>query len=80
MVAEPPKAIVKRRVGRVFKIRTGRGFSHAELKDVGISIGEARRLRLKVDERRSSKHEENIERLNRWLKEVQNIKHAPSSR
>lgn len=52
-------------------IREGRGFSIEELKELGLNIGEARRLGIPVDERRSTSYEENIERLKNWIAEAE---------
>ncbi|MEM4699500.1 MAG: ribosomal protein L13e [Candidatus Nezhaarchaeales archaeon] len=73
--ARLPKAVVKtpRNVSRglfVARTRRGRGFSLSELKEVNLSAKEARRLGLYVDERRRSKHPENVEALKRLLSEV----------
>jgi large subunit ribosomal protein L13e len=53
------QAIVKRKR----RIRPGRGFSRAELKEVNLSVREALKLGIPVDVRRSTKHDENIEIL-----------------
>jgi len=50
------------------KKRKGRGFSLAELKEAGISLQEAKKLRIYVDKRRKSVHEENVE----YLKKLKN--------
>ncbi|RJX16387.1 50S ribosomal protein L13e [Candidatus Bathyarchaeota archaeon] len=67
---ETPKALVFKKAGVTYKIRVGRGFSKEELKEVGLSVKDARKLGLYVDERRSSKHEENIQMLKEWLKKL----------
>jgi len=58
------RAIVKRRR----RIRTGRGFSRGELRDVNLSVKEALRLGIPVDIRRSTRHGENIDILKSFLK------------
>jgi len=68
MVVEPLKAVVKRRSVTAIRTSMGRGLSRAELKDVGMFVGEARKLGLMVDERRSLKHEENVGMLKEWLR------------
>ncbi len=45
------------------KIRAGRGFSIEELKQAGITLAEARKLKIPVDKRRKTAHEWNIEEL-----------------
>lgn len=51
------------------KQRCGRGFSRDELKEAGSNVNEAHRLGLLVDQRRKTKHEENVEALKTFLKE-----------
>ncbi|MCK4933151.1 ribosomal protein L13e [Candidatus Bathyarchaeota archaeon] len=48
--------------------RRGRGFSRKELKKVGISQKQALQLRLPIDLRRRSVHEENVKLLKQQLK------------
>lgn len=72
---QPPKAAVKtpRNISRglaVPRLRQGRGFSLSELKEVNLSVREARKLGLYVDERRRSRHPENVEALKRLLSEI----------
>jgi len=67
---EKPRPIVKRRHGTVIKTKTGRGFSKKELREAGISLREARKLGLYVDERRSSSRPENVEALKAFLREL----------
>ncbi|MGQ9478656.1 MAG: ribosomal protein L13e [Thermoproteota archaeon] len=64
-------ALVKRRRGLVQFWREARGFSIDELREVGLTVGKARKLGLRVDERRRSKHEKNLERLREFLKSIQ---------
>ena len=45
-------------------VRKGRGFSVGELKEARISLEEARRLRIYIDQRRKTVHKENVEVLN----------------
>lgn len=49
------------------KVRSGRGFSLAELKAVQLSVKQARQMGLRVDERRRSCRLENVELLKRML-------------
>lgn len=54
-----PVARVESRKGR----RKGRGFSEAEIKEAGLTIAMARKLKVAVDTRRKSAHDFNIEEL-----------------
>lgn len=57
------KAIVYGKRGR----RCGKGFSREELKAVGLSVKEALSLKIPVDIRRKTRHDENIEVLKHQL-------------
>lgn len=45
------------------KVRYGRGFSIDELKEAGVTLEQARRLKIRIDRRRSSRWPENVARL-----------------
>jgi large subunit ribosomal protein L13e len=64
---EAPNAIVVRKHHMLVKQRVGKGFSLGELKAVGLSVEQARKLKLKVDKRRSTVHPWNIEALQQYL-------------
>ncbi len=57
------RAIVYGKRGR----RYGKGFSGEEFKAVGLSVKEALSLKIPVDIRRKTRHDENIETLRRHL-------------
>ena len=44
----------------------GKGFSITELNKAGVSIEIARKYGLRIDSRRKSVHQENIEKLKTW--------------
>jgi len=52
------------------KPKEGHGFSREELRKVELDRGKALKLRIPVDLRRRSSHEENVEILKARLKEV----------
>ncbi len=55
--------------------RFGKGFSLGELKAAGLNPKQAVKLRIPVDVRRKTAHEENIEKLRRFLEEIrENVK------
>ena len=49
-------------------IRKGRGFSRDELKEAGLDFRRALELRLQVDTRRKTKHDENVKALKQLLR------------
>ncbi len=60
------KPIVKSSDGH---LRLGKGFSLAELRQVGLSPREARKLGIPVDKRRKTSYVENINKLLEFLKD-----------
>ncbi|MCJ7506142.1 ribosomal protein L13e [Candidatus Bathyarchaeota archaeon] len=70
-----PESVVIRKVSSVFRIRQGRGFSEAELKEAGISVASARKLSIKVDPRRRTKLNDNVRTLKTSLEAP--LKHRP---
>jgi len=66
-----PKPLVKApssiASGGVVRWKTGRGFSTAELKAVGLNVEQARLLGIPVDERRDTSWPQNVEVLRKWL-------------
>lgn len=49
-------------------IRKGKGFSRDELKEAGLDFRRALELRLQVDTRRRTKHNENVKTLKQLLR------------
>ncbi len=54
-------------------LREGKGFSAEELAAVELSLGEAKKLGIPVDPRRSSGYEENVEVLKEFLEETKDL-------
>ncbi len=54
------KPVVTSQSGRE---RKGKGFSPDEIKDAGLKVADARKLKISVDRKRKTKHEENVEAL-----------------
>jgi len=73
-MATAPKPLVKIPIriasGGLVRWKTGRGFSVAEIKAVGLNVEQARLLGLPVDERRDTSWPQNVEMLKKWLLDV----------
>jgi len=54
------------RVNRPSGFREGRGFSLPELQRAGVSVADARRLRVSVDLRRGTQYDVNIKAIKDW--------------
>ncbi len=50
--------------------RAGKGFSPDEIKDAGLNVADARRLRIPIDWKRKSCHDENIANLKSHLADM----------
>jgi len=67
-LVKPPRLIKEGRIER--ELREGRGFSLGELREAGITLDLAKKLKIRVDKRRRSVHQWNVELLKKALKEV----------
>lgn len=63
----PPVPLVPRFVHGAHKLRKARGFSLSELKKAGILKSQARSIGIRVDERRSTTHPQNVTALTAFL-------------
>jgi hypothetical protein len=63
----PPVPLVPRFVHGAHKLRKARGFSLGELKQAGILKSRARSIGMRVDERRSTSHPQNVTALTAFL-------------
>jgi ribosomal protein L13E len=69
------KPVVKRKIRGVKFIRNGRGFSKAELNEVGIiNISIAKSSGIPVDLLRKTKNPENVEQLKPIAKDILNLR------
>lgn len=62
-----PVPFVPRFVHGAHKLRKARGFSLGELKQAGLLKSQARSMKVRVDERRSTIHEQNVTALATFL-------------
>ena len=62
MIAAEPRVFKARE-----KKRDGKGYSREELKKAGTSMNEALKLRIPLDPRRKTAHEENIEAVKTFI-------------
>ncbi|MDH5451298.1 MAG: ribosomal protein L13e [Candidatus Bathyarchaeota archaeon] len=56
------------------RLREGKGFSKGELRAVGIDFKQALKLKIPIDIRRKTKHEDNIKTLNHHLRSLKSPK------
>ena len=52
------------------KQRSGRGFSLEELKKAGLNKAEAKRLKIPVDKRRKTAHDQNVEAVKAYAEKT----------
>lgn len=72
--------IIRRRIRGIEVVRSGRGFSKAELKEAGFSgISSARKEGISVDELRKTTVPENVEKLKSIANEFSNTKRNTSN-
>ena len=62
-----PSATISRPLKHIIKIRNGKGFSRPELLSIDLDAGKARRLGLRVDSRRTTRWDRNVEVLKNWF-------------
>lgn len=74
---KPPRLIRERGLSR--NLRRGKGFSPCELSKAGLSLGDARRLKIPVDPRRRSCHEWNVKLLVSFLESSKHSQQIESS-
>ena len=55
------------------RVREGKGFSLAELKEAELTAGNAKKMGIPVDTKRGTSHEENIETLKEFLKDAKDL-------
>lgn len=72
---QPPEPIVKKPMLRKHGglnpgLRVGRGFSKGELEAVGLDFKTAMKLGLRIDKRRKTVHEWNIQALKEYLAKI----------
>jgi ribosomal protein L13E len=71
--SEHPKAVVIRYVQGVARTAEARGFSPAELREVKMTVQDARRNGIYADIRRRTRKDENVASLREWLKKNPNL-------
>ncbi len=55
------------------RVREGKGFSKAELAEVGLTLGNAKQYGIPADPKRGSNHDENVEALKEFMKEAKDL-------
>ncbi|UXD21496.1 50S ribosomal protein L13 [Ignicoccus pacificus DSM 13166] len=66
-VAKVLTPILRKDAGKKPRLKVGRGFSKAELEEVGLTFKQALKMGIPIDKRRKTKHEWNVETLRKWL-------------
>ncbi len=62
-----PLATISRPLKHITKIRNGKGFSRSELLSIDLEASQARRLGLRVDLRRNTTWDRNVDALKNWF-------------
>jgi large subunit ribosomal protein L13e len=75
----PPVPLVPRFVHGAHKLRKARGFSLGELKQAGLLRSQARSIGIRVDERRSTVHSQNVSMLTRFLAPTAQVNVPPET-
>ena len=65
-----PKARIKKRRGTKQVVVEGKGFSRGEINKAGVSLDKIRKFRIKIDLRRKTTHQHNIDELENWSKRL----------
>jgi len=78
-IVSPPVPLVPRFVRGAHKLRKARGFSLGELKEAGLPKSQARSMKVRVDERRSTIHPRNVTALGTFLASLSQNAVAPDA-
>ncbi len=62
-----PLATISRPLKHITKVRNGKGFSRPELLSIDLNANKARRLGLRVDLRRNTRWDKNVDALKNWF-------------
>ena len=62
---EKPIALIRRAGGGRWK--HGKGFSYSEIRAAGMTVAEAKHRSMRIDKRRRSEHQTNMETIRRWI-------------
>jgi large subunit ribosomal protein L13e len=65
--------IIRPRIKHRGRVRSGKGFSWGELREVGLSFQQAKRIGIPIDRRRKSVRKENVAILKNLMKAYEKI-------